>query len=69
MKRFTVIYKQGGYVYLDVDANTMEEAREIAEHADGGDFQEVKNSYIWELTEIIDNKKGDVVNKGVMVVI
>lgn len=40
MKKFRVIYKSTEYVYLDVKANSLEEAKEIAENTDSGDFIE-----------------------------
>lgn len=40
MARFRVVYKQIQPLYLDVEANSPEEAREIAENTDGGEFVE-----------------------------
>ena len=33
-------YKSTDYVYLDVEAGSPEEAKEIAENTDGGEFKE-----------------------------
>ena len=40
MAKYRVIYKSTDYVYLDVEANSLEEAKEIAENTDGGEFVE-----------------------------
>ncbi len=40
MAKFRVMYKSIGYVYLDIEADSLEEAREIAENTDGGEFVE-----------------------------
>ena len=40
MEKFQVVYKMTSYVCLDVEANSLEEAKEIAENTDGGDFVE-----------------------------
>lgn len=38
MAKFRVKYKSIDYVYLDVEADSLEEAKEIAENTDGGEF-------------------------------
>lgn len=38
MAKFRVMYRSIDYVYLDVEADSLEEAKEIAENADGGEF-------------------------------
>lgn len=38
MAKYRVVYKMVDYVYLDVEADSLEEAQEIAENADGGEF-------------------------------
>ena len=38
-KKFRVWAKSTDYCYLDVEANSKEEAEEIAENSDGGDFE------------------------------
>lgn len=40
MKKFRVVYKSTEYVYLDVEANSLEEAKEIAENTDSREFIE-----------------------------
>ena len=40
MAKFRVKYKSIGYVYLDVEADTLEDAKEIAKNTDGGEFIE-----------------------------
>lgn len=38
--KYRVMYKSVDYLYLDVEANSIEEAKEIAENTDGGEFIE-----------------------------
>lgn len=38
MAKYRVVYKMVDYVYLDVEADSLEEAQEIAENADGVEF-------------------------------
>ena len=38
MAKFRVKYRSIDYLYLDVEADTLEEAKEIAENTDGGEF-------------------------------
>lgn len=45
MTTFRVVYKEVGYLHLDVEANSPEEAREIAENTDGGEFISDEGSY------------------------
>nr|DAJ60420.1 MAG TPA: RNA polymerase inhibitor [Caudoviricetes sp.] len=40
MAKFRVVYESTDYVYLDVEADSLEEAKSIAEQADGGEFTE-----------------------------
>ena len=40
MAKFRVKYRSIDYVYLDVEADTFEEAKEIAKNTDGGEFIE-----------------------------
>ena len=40
MAKFRVKYRSIGYVYLDVEADTLEDAKEIAKNTDGGEFIE-----------------------------
>ena len=48
MAIFRVCAKSIGYVYLDVEANSAEEAKRIAEEADGGDFIEDSGGWEWD---------------------
>ena len=36
--KYRVMYKSTEYVYIDVEADSIEEAKEIAENTDGGEF-------------------------------
>ena len=38
--KYRVMYKSIDYVYIDVEADSIEEAKEIAENTDGGEFIE-----------------------------
>ena len=38
--KYRVFYKSTDYVYLDVEAGSPEEAKEIAENTDGGECKE-----------------------------
>jgi hypothetical protein len=38
--KYRVFYKSTDYVYLDVEAGSPEEAKEIAKNTDGGEFKE-----------------------------
>lgn len=49
MAKFRVFAKSIGYVYLDVEAENVHQAMEIAEEADGGDFHEDGGG--WEFSD------------------
>lgn len=36
--KYRVMYKSIDYVYIDVEAESIEEAKEIARNTDGGEF-------------------------------
>lgn len=38
MAKFRVKYRSIDYLYLDVEADILKEAKEIAENTDGGEF-------------------------------
>ena len=38
--KYRVMYKSTEYLYIDVEADSIEEAIEIAENTDGGEFIE-----------------------------
>lgn len=42
-----VIYRSVGYFYLDVEADTVEEAKEIADNTDGSEFTELDGYGEW----------------------
>ena len=56
MKKYRIVYKSGSYVEAEIEAKSTEEAIDIAEKMDGGDFDEISNSYIWELDKVIELK-------------
>ena len=49
MAKYRVFAKSIGYVYLDVEAENVYKAMEIAEEADGGDFHEDGGG--WEFSD------------------
>lgn len=60
MAKFRVKYRSIDYLYLDVEADTFEEAKEIAENTDGGEF--IENGIgDWEYDHTEDGN-GDVVD-------
>ena len=55
MKTYRVWAKVTSYVYLDVEAESPEKAREIAEEADGGEFSRPKiDDGDWEIMSGIE---------------
>lgn len=61
MAKFRVKYRSIDYLYLDVEADTLEEAKEIAENTDGGEFIDDGIGY-WEYNHT-ENEKGAVVDE------
>mgnify|MGYP006883270344 FL=1 len=52
MAKFRVKYRSIGYVYLDVEADTLEDAKEIAKNTDDGEFIESGFGYLeYDCTE------------------
>ena len=51
--KYRVMYKSTEYVYIDVEADSIEEAKEIAENTDGGEFIE-DGVGDWEYDSVID---------------
>ena len=51
--KYRVMYKSTDYLYIDVEANSIEEAMEIAENTDGGEFIE-DGVGDWEYDRIMD---------------
>lgn len=61
MAKFRVKYRSIDYVYLDVEADTFEEAKEIAENTDGGEFIENGiGDWVYDHTE---DENGNVVDE------
>ncbi len=60
MAKFRVMYKSTDYVYLDVEADSLEEAKEIAENTDGGEFIE-DGTGDWEYNRT-ENEHGNVID-------
>lgn len=60
MAKFRVVYKQIQPLYLDVEANSPEEAREIAENTDGGEFVEYGMGN-WEYCHTVVDKNGEII--------
>ncbi len=53
-KKFRVWAKMDDYLYLDVEAESKEEAVAIAEEADGGDFTSEGALGDWEIKEAVE---------------
>ena len=51
--KYRVMYKSTEYLYIDVEADSIEEAIEIAENTDGGEFIE-DGVGDWEYDRTID---------------
>ena len=51
--KYRVMYKSTDYVYIDVEADSIEEAKEIAENTDGGEFIE-DSIGAWEYDRVMD---------------
>lgn len=58
--KYRIFYKAIDYVYLDVEANSLEEAKEIAEDTDGGEFIE-DGVGDWEYESTVD-EDGNVID-------
>ena len=54
------MYKSTEYVYLDVEADSLEEAKEIAENTDGGEFIE-DGAGDWEY-DYTEDENGNVID-------
>ena len=52
MKKYRAWAKMTSWLYLDVEAESEDEAWEIASEADGGEFEENTIDCSWEITEI-----------------
>lgn len=55
MAKFKVYYKSSDFVYAEIEAASVEEAKEIAEEMDGGDFYECGETD-WEYDSTEDDK-------------
>ena len=51
--KYRVMYKSTEYVYIDVEADSIEEAKGIAENTDGGEFIE-DGVGDWEYDSVMD---------------
>lgn len=51
--KYRVMYKSTEYLYIDVEADSIEEAKEIAENTDGGEFIE-DGVGDWEYDRVMD---------------
>lgn len=52
MTKYRVFAKMTSYAYLDVEAETGEEAKEIAENTDGGEFISTEDGD-WEIENAV----------------
>lgn len=58
--KYRVMYKSTEYFYLDVEADSLEEALEIAEDTDGGEFYD-DGVGDWEYDRTMD-ENGEVID-------
>lgn len=54
MAKYRIFAQQVSYLYIDVEADSIEEAEEMYDELDGGDFTEDIASCYWELSHIVD---------------
>lgn len=60
--KYRIFYKTVDYFYLDVEADSLEEAKGIAEDTDGGEFIEVSiGDWNWEYERTVD-EDGNVID-------
>ena len=52
MKKYRAWAKMTSWLYLDVEAESEDGAWEIANEADGGEFEENVADCSWEITEV-----------------
>ena len=63
--KYRVMYKSTDYLYLDVEANSLEEAKEIAENTDSGEFvEDGAGDWEYDRTEDKDGNVLKFVDKG-----
>lgn len=62
MSKFTVMYKSTNSMYLNVEADSLEEAKETAENTDGGEFINA-GSGDWEY-DYTEDENGNVIDTG-----
>ena len=62
MSKFTVMYKSTNSMYLNVEADFLEEAKETAENTDGGEFINA-GSGDWEY-DYTEDENGNVIDTG-----
>ena len=53
MKTYRILASYTSYCYMDVEAENLDEAREIAYNADGGDFKD-QGLGDWNIDEITE---------------
>ena len=61
MAKFRVKYRSIGYVYLDVEADTFEDAKKIAKNTDCGKFIESGFGY-WEY-DCTEDENGNLIDQ------
>lgn len=59
MAKYTIWAKQTSYLFVEVEADSFEEAAEMYEDIDGGDFTEEISTADWELAYIEDENGND----------
>ena len=55
MAKYRVLAQSIDYLYIDIEADTPEEAREFAdEHVDGGDFHQNATDVGWYIDDVYE---------------
>ena len=62
MKTYRVYYKTTDYVYADIEANSIEEAKDIAAEMDGGEFILDADGGGWDYDRTVDYETRKVVD-------
>lgn len=53
-QKYEVSVRCISYLFAEVEAESFDEAYEIAENMDGGDFEEDISSCVWDISSITD---------------
>lgn len=58
MKKFRAVAVMRTYFELEIEAETLDEAQELARDADGGDFTPIKGDQgDWEIYDVVESEE------------